>query len=159
MGSETIPPCVENIIHITLDKPLELPGCQFKLLRESSLSSSRAKEIHTRVEMPTNDRPVYKFDTRAVSYIGSIDGLVPQSFNKYLLKYGYGYLFRLGQKRGKFGWYGKKGQWWKRFGKKGGFGPGYRGGKSRRRRRGPNGEWLDDDEDGTEDKLDCEVKD
>jgi len=170
MGSETIPPCVENIIHITLDKPLELPGCQFKLLRESSLVSSRAKEIHTRIEMPINERPVYKFDTRAVSYINSIDGLVPQSFNQYLLKFGYGYLFRLGQKRGRFGWYGKNGKWWKRFGKwrqrkqegwkarrKGGFGPGYRGGKYIAR-RGPNGELLNDDNSYGQDKLDCEVK-
>jgi hypothetical protein len=41
MGSETIPPCKENIIHVSIDKPLELPGCQFKLLRENSLISSR----------------------------------------------------------------------------------------------------------------------
>jgi len=153
MGSETIPPCVENIIHITLDKPLEIPGCQFKLLREASLVSSRAKEIHARVEQNIKERPIYKFDTRFVSYINSIDGLVPQSFNKYLLKYGYGYMFRLGQKRGRNGWYGKNGKWSKRYSRwkyqKGGFGPGYQKGKSKAK--------DDDSDDYGEDKLDCDV--
>ena len=71
-----------------MDKPLELPGCQFKLLRENSLISSRPKEIHTRVEMPNNDRSVYSFNKKALDYIPSIDGIVPQSFNKFLLKNG-----------------------------------------------------------------------
>lgn len=94
MGSETIPPCKENIIHIHIDTPLELPGCQFKLLRESSLISSRAKEIHTRTEVPTNDRAIYTFNNKAVDYIPSLDGIVPQSFNKYLLANGAAYRAR-----------------------------------------------------------------
>lgn len=85
MGSETIPPCKENIIHITLDKPLQLPGCQFKLLRENSLVSSRAKEIHTRYQVPKSDRPVYYFNKKKISYIPSISGIVPSSYKKYTL--------------------------------------------------------------------------
>jgi len=88
MGSETIPPCKENIIHISLDTPLELPGCQFKLLRENSLISSRPKEIHTRTEAQSSDRSVYTFNNKALDYIPSIEGIVPQSFNKYLLTNG-----------------------------------------------------------------------
>ncbi len=88
MGSETIPPCQESVVHITLDKPLEIPNCQFKLLRESSLVRSRAHEIHSRLEMPLNDRPVYKFNAQSVTYLPSFEGLVPQSYFKYLLSYG-----------------------------------------------------------------------
>ena len=85
MGSETIPPCKENIIHITLDKPLQIPGCQFKLLRENSLVSNRAREIHTRLEVTKSDRPVYYFNKKALSYIPSISGIVPSSYKKYTL--------------------------------------------------------------------------
>jgi len=88
MGSETIPPCKENIIHITMDKPLQIPGCQFKLLRENSLVTSRAKEIHTRYEVPKSDRPIYYFNKKALSYIPSISGIVPQSYKKYTLTKG-----------------------------------------------------------------------
>jgi hypothetical protein len=86
MGSETIPPCKENVVHITLDKPLEIPHCQFKLLRESSLVKSRAKEIHSRLEMPLNDRPIYKFNAQKITYIQSLKGIIPPSYIKYLLK-------------------------------------------------------------------------
>merc|ERR1712151_1180187 len=85
MGSETIPPCKENIIHITLDRPLQIPGCQFKLLRENTLTHSRAKEIHTRYETPKSDRPIYYFNKKALSYIPSISGIVPSSYKKYTL--------------------------------------------------------------------------
>ena len=89
MGSETIPPCKENVVHITLDKPLQIPACQFRLLREGSLITSRAKEIHSRLEMPRNDRPIYKFNSRNVSYLNSLKGLAPASYDKYLIKAGY----------------------------------------------------------------------
>lgn len=85
MGSETIPPCKENIIHITLDQPLEIPSCQFALLRTNSLVSTRAREIHTRFEVPGSDRPVYYFNKKALSYIPSISGIVPESYKKYTL--------------------------------------------------------------------------
>ena len=89
MGSETIPPCKENVVHITLDKPLQIPSCQFRLLREGSLITSRAKEIHTRLTQPTNDRPIYKFNSRNVKYLNSLKGLAPPSYDKYLIKAGY----------------------------------------------------------------------
>ena len=131
MGSETIPPCKENVVHITLDKPLEIPNCQFKLLREGSLITSRAKEIHSRLQMPSNDRPVYKFDSKKVSYLPSLEGLAPPSYNKYLIKSGY-----IKKKKGKK-LVGKKAKFakWKKAAKKSkkkhGFGPGFRGGKVR----------------------------
>merc|ERR1711957_516538 len=89
MGSETIPPCKENVVHITLDKPLQIPSCQFRLLREGSLLTSRAKEIHSRLQMPTNDRPIYKFNSKNVNYLNSLKGLAPASYDKYLIAGGY----------------------------------------------------------------------
>jgi len=133
MGSETIPPCKENVVHITLDKPLEIPHCQFKLLREGSLVKSRAKEIHSRLQMPLNDRPVYKFNAKKVSYLPTLQGLVPQSYNKYLIKKGYKIKKKKVIKGKKAN--GKKAKFtkWKKAAKKSakknGFGPGFRGGK------------------------------
>lgn len=85
MGSETIPPCKESVIHITLDKPLEIPSCQFALLRKNSLVSNRAREIHTRYEVPKTDRSVYYFNKKKISFIPSISGIVPASYKKYTL--------------------------------------------------------------------------
>ncbi len=101
MGSETIPPCKENVIHITLDKPLELPNCQFKLLRESSLVKSRMKEIHSRLEMPINDRNIYKFDAKNISHLPSVEGLIPLSYLKYLISKGYKFKLRKDKIKGK----------------------------------------------------------
>jgi len=125
MGSETIPPCKENVIHITLDKPLQIPSCQFKLLREGSLLTSRAKEIHSRLQMPRNDRPIYKFNSRNVSYLNSLKGLAPPSYDKYLVAKGY---YKADPKKKKSilkKW--KKAA--KKIKKKKGFGKGFRGGK------------------------------
>lgn len=110
-GSKTAPPCTENVIHIVLDKPLSIPACQFKLLRENSLISSRPKEIHTRVERPLSDRTVYTFNKQAVSYSPSIMQLAPLGFNKFLLANGYGYKMKMIAKQGLKGLikkYGKK---------------------------------------------------
>lgn len=86
-GSETTPPCKEQVIHLTVDTPLELPFCQFKLLRESSLVKSRAKEIHSRLEKPLNDRDIYKFDSAKLKLMGSLPwGSVPNCFKKYIAK-------------------------------------------------------------------------
>jgi len=105
MGSHTTPPCEEQTYHIVVNKPLIMAGCQFKLLRENSLISSRAKDIHSRLEQPSNDRTVYTYSSFNLKYIKDISGIVPQSFNKYLLKHGYGYKSRFG--RGKNGKRGK----------------------------------------------------
>jgi hypothetical protein len=117
-GSQTTPPCTENVIYVVVDKPLRLPGCQFKLLRENSLLSSHAKEIHTRIEKPASNRVVYKFNKSIFSYIPSIVGLVPQSFNKYLITYGPSYMARLFFKYGPHAKGGKYGRWFKKHGKK-----------------------------------------
>ena len=85
LGSETIPPCKENVIHISLQKPLHIPSCQFKLLREGSLVSSRAKEIHTRIQKENNDRQIYSFDNTNINYLNSLAGLVPDSYEDYNL--------------------------------------------------------------------------
>jgi len=139
MGSDTIPPCKENVVHITLDKPLEIPNCQFKLLREGSLLKSRAKEIHSRLQQPLNDRPIYSFNKQSVSYLPTLTGLVPPSYRKYLISKGYNIKKKkvLKGKNGKK-LKGKKLQFakWKKAAKKigkkkGGFGPGYKGGKVR----------------------------
>lgn len=84
-GSASTPPCQENVMKIVVSKPIEIAGCQFKLLRESSLLSHRPKEIHTRIEKPLNNRVVYSFDKSSFGYIPSLKGMVPQSFNKYLV--------------------------------------------------------------------------
>jgi len=125
-GSQPTPPCLEQSYHLLADKPLSMAGCQFKLLRDNSLFSAKAKEIHVRMEKPMNDRRVYSFSSASFKYIPNISGLIPQSFNKYLLLHGYGY-----KGRSKYGRYGP---WGKYFGKG---------------RRGQNGlfgddEWLDE---------------
>lgn len=131
MGSETIPPCKENIVHITLDKPLEIPNCQFKLMREGSLINSRAKEIHSRLEMPLNDRPIYTFNAQKVSYLPTIQGLVPESYLNYMIrKEPKSKKTTKGKKVVKKSKFAK----WSKLAKKStksknGFGPGYRKGK------------------------------
>ena len=78
-----------------------MSGCQFKLLRENSLISNRAKDIHARLEQPSNERTLYRYSTLNLKYIKDVSGIVPQSFNKYLLKHGYGYKSKIGKKKGK----------------------------------------------------------
>jgi hypothetical protein len=117
-GSSTTPPCAENVIHVVVDKAMKIPGCQFKLLRENSLVSSKPKEIHSRVEKPTNERVIYKFDKKRFDYIPSIVGLVPQSFNKYLLAHGPSYMLRLVYKFGPKYKGGKYAKWYKKYSKR-----------------------------------------
>jgi carbonic anhydrase len=135
-GSHTTPPCAENTYHLVINKPLQIAGCQFKLLRDNSLFSSRAKEIHARMEKPLGDRTVYTLSSAQVSYIRNISGIYPQSFNKYLLVHGYKYKAKLwakmGKKYGKFGRYFRGENPWKRLFK-----------------NGPNDEWVDE--------LNCDI--
>lgn len=81
LGSETIPPCKENVIHITLDNPIKMPSCQFNNLRDHALVKSRAKEIHTRYEVASNDRAVYYFNKNKISYLPNASSVVPDGFN------------------------------------------------------------------------------
>jgi len=101
MGSHTTPPCEEQTYHVVINKPLTMSGCQFKLLRENSLISNRAKDIHARLEQPSNERFLYKYSSLNLNFLRDISGIVPQSFNKYLLKHGYGYKRRFGKGKGK----------------------------------------------------------
>ena len=111
LGSNTTPPCKESTIHVLSDKPLLIPGCQFKILRENSLPTTSARALHTRIEKPLNERSVYKFNKSQVVQIPSLIGLVPQSFNKYLLAHGPGYMARLFFKYGPNGKGGRYGRW------------------------------------------------
>jgi hypothetical protein len=88
MGSHTTPPCEENTYHLIFTKPLIMSGCQFKLLRENSLLSHKPKNIHARLEQPLSDRILYKYNTKKMKYIKNITGVIPQAFNKYLIKTG-----------------------------------------------------------------------
>jgi hypothetical protein len=109
-GSSTTPPCLENVIHIVVDKPIQVPGCQFKLLRENALVSSKPKEIHTRIEKPKNERIIYMFDKSKWGYMPSVVGIVPQSFNKYLIAHGVAHYKKK---------YGKYSKWYKKYGRYG----------------------------------------
>ena len=117
-GSSTTPPCNENVIHIVVDKAMKIPSCQFRLLRENSLVSSKPKEIHSRVEKPANERVVYKFDKNKFGYIPTVVGVVPQSFNKYLLTHGPSYMLKLFYKYGAKLKDGKYKNWYKKNAKK-----------------------------------------
>jgi len=119
-GSQTTPPCSEQTYHLVADKPLTMAGCQFKLLRDNSLFSSKAKEIHVRMEKPNNDRRVYSFSSSSFKFIPDISGLIPQGFNKYLLQHGYGYKAK--SKYGRYGPWGKMNMKGKRKGANGIFG-------------------------------------
>jgi hypothetical protein len=86
MGSQTTPPCEEHTYHIVIDKPLQMAGCEFKLLRDNSLFSSKAKEIHSRIEQPLNDRPLYTFNFDSFKFYPNLTSIMPQRFNKKLLE-------------------------------------------------------------------------
>lgn len=88
MGSHTTPPCEENTYHLVFTKPLIMSGCQFKLLRENSLMTKKTKNIHARMEQPLSDRIIYKYNSAKMKYIKNITSLIPQAFNKYLVKTG-----------------------------------------------------------------------
>jgi carbonic anhydrase len=137
-GSHTTPPCKEQTYQMVVEKPLRVSGCQFKLLRDNSLFSTKAKAIHSRIEKDSTDRPVYKLSYASVVYLRSIAGIVPQSFNKYLLLHGY--LYRDRKRKGRGGKGGKHDPWANLFGKK-------------PRRRGLG----DDDDDDWLDELNCDV--
>lgn len=119
LGSMTTPPCTEYVYHLVMDKPLLLPPCQYKLLRENSLITSRAKEIHARLPKPLNDVPpaqlprfksvlssskiiipvnaaqlgernVYLFTNDKIKVLNSFTDILPMSYNKYLVAHGLG---------------------------------------------------------------------
>jgi carbonic anhydrase len=86
MGSHTTPPCEENTYHMVFTQPLIMSGCQFKLLRENSLTTHKPVNIHARAEQPIADRLIYKYNTAKMKYIKNIHSIIPLEFNKYLLK-------------------------------------------------------------------------
>lgn len=48
LGSETTPPCIESVFYVINFTPLLVPNCQFKILRENSLITTRERETHAR---------------------------------------------------------------------------------------------------------------
>ena len=76
MGSHTTPPCEENTYHMVLTKPIIMSGCQFKLLRESSLFSNKPKNLHARLEQPLSDRILYLFDMDKMRYMKNINSMM-----------------------------------------------------------------------------------
>lgn len=88
MGSHTTPPCEENTYHLVFTKPIIMNGCQFKLLRDSSLLTKKQKNIHARLEQPLAERIIYRYNTAKMKYLKNINGAIPAAFNKYLVKNG-----------------------------------------------------------------------
>lgn len=89
MGSHTTPPCTEYTYHLVMTKPLIMSGCQFNMLRDATLISHKAKNIHARVDKPINDRIAYVFNNSKMKFIKNITKMVPQSFNKFVAKKGF----------------------------------------------------------------------
>jgi hypothetical protein len=54
LGSETVPPCEEYVYHLVIGKPIKIAMCQLKILRENSLASSEARQIHSRLTQINN---------------------------------------------------------------------------------------------------------
>ena len=54
LGSNTSPPCEEYAYHLVLGKPIKISNCQFKILRENSLASNEARQIHSRLTQVNN---------------------------------------------------------------------------------------------------------
>lgn len=54
LGSEVVPPCDEYVYHLVIGKPIQIAMCQFKILRENSLASSEARQIHSRLTQINN---------------------------------------------------------------------------------------------------------
>jgi carbonic anhydrase len=102
-GSETVPGCKSDHIWIIPNASIPIPPCQFNILRRNSLLSSLNKPfaIHSRVEQKLGHRNVYSFSQKNMGVIKSFEGLVPQSFNKYLSDVGPKYRFKIVYKYGK----------------------------------------------------------
>ncbi len=102
-GSESVPGCNVDHIWVVANAAITLPPCQFNILRRNSLLSSLNKPtaVHSRVEQPLNNRNVYSFSQKNMGVIKSFEGLVPQSFNKYLSDVGPKYRYKIVYKYGK----------------------------------------------------------
>lgn len=70
-----------------LDKPLEISNCQFKMLREASLFTSRPKEIHTRVPQELKGRTVYGIPKTSVKDTPAIKVQIAAVAKKYKTHY------------------------------------------------------------------------
>jgi len=53
LGSLTTPPCDEFVNHMVASKPLMISNCQLKVLRENSLATDHAQQIHSRMQKTT----------------------------------------------------------------------------------------------------------
>jgi len=102
-GSETVPGCKNDHIWIIPNGSIAIPPCQFNILRRNSLLSSLNKPfaIHSRVEQKLGSRNVYSFSHNNMGVIKSFEGLVPQSFNKYLTDVGPKFRYKIVYKHGK----------------------------------------------------------
>lgn len=49
LGSQTTPPCEEYVYHLILGNPIKVSNCQIKILRDNSLASDEARQIHSRL--------------------------------------------------------------------------------------------------------------
>jgi carbonic anhydrase len=81
VGGLTVPPCTDNIIHIVLDKPLELANCQFRVLRENSLLTDRPKEIHARLLQRIKMRKIIQLSPG--KFKPEIKNIIPRIAKKY----------------------------------------------------------------------------
>jgi hypothetical protein len=54
LGSQTTPPCEEYTYHLVFSKPMKIANCQLKVLRENSLATDEAKQVHSRLTQVNN---------------------------------------------------------------------------------------------------------
>lgn len=83
LGSQTTPPCTPNVVYLVLDKPLNLSCCQFKILRESSLMTTRPKEIHARLPQELKGRKVYELRHQEVRNTPKVRAYFHAALKKY----------------------------------------------------------------------------
>ena len=78
IGSNTVPPCQENVYHLIVNAPLKISNCQFKLLRDNSLFTDKFQAVHARLTQPKNKRKVYVLTNNNIQFKTYVENLIPK---------------------------------------------------------------------------------
>ena len=71
---------LENVYQLLVDRPIKIPKCQFKLLREHSLNNIAGKEIHSRIVQHKNKRKIYYLNQ--IKENMNIEAYIPKEFRE-----------------------------------------------------------------------------
>jgi carbonic anhydrase len=72
-GSNTTPPCLDNVLHLVFDRSVKIPEIQFKVIREQSLLDLKEKEIHARLVQQSLSREIVRGTCKDIKYNKNLD--------------------------------------------------------------------------------------